>query len=87
MSDDATALEQTAEGDLPAAIVKRADGIYFAADATAVACLSAVSQVFLSSAYFCGLDYAAFSKMLYNVGPDLPESLRNKPLLRFADCI
>ena len=87
MSDDATALEQNAEGDLPAAIVKRSDGIYFSTDAAAVACLSAVSQVFMSSAYFAGLDYAVFSKVLYNVGPDLPESLRNKPLLRFADSI
>jgi hypothetical protein len=87
VSDDATALEQTAEGDLPAAIVKRADGIYFERDASAVSCLSAVSQIFLSSAYFAGLDYAVFIKMLYNCGPDLPESLRSKPLLRFADSI
>lgn len=87
MSDDATALEQTAEGDLPAAIVKRTDGIFFSADASAVACLSAVSQIFLSSAYFAGLNYPVFSKMLYNVGPELPESLRDKPLLRFADSI
>lgn len=87
MSDDATALEQNAEGDLPAAIVKRGDGIYFSSDAVAVACLSAVSQIFMSSAYFAGLDYAVFSKVLYNVGPDLPENLRNKPLLRFADSI
>jgi len=87
VSDDATTLEQTAPGDLPAAIVKRADGVYFAADASAVACLSEVSQVFLGSAYFSGLDYAVFTKMLYNCGPDLPESLRAKPLLRFADSI
>ena len=87
MSDDATGLEQIAEGDLPAAIVKRADGIYFEANASAVSCLSAVSQIFLSSAYFSGLDYAIFTKMLYNCGPDLPESLRDKPLLRFADSI
>ena len=87
MSDEATALQQTAEGDLPAAIVKRPDGIYFEADASAVSCLSAVSQIFLSSAYFSGLDYQVFTKMLYNCGPDLPESLRGKPLLRFADSI
>jgi hypothetical protein len=87
VSDEATALEQNAEGDLPAAIVKRPDGIYFEADASAVSCLSAVSQIFLSSAYFSGLDYHVFTKMLYNCGPDLPESLRGKPLLRFADSI
>jgi hypothetical protein len=87
VSDDAKALEQTAEGDLPAAIVKRADGIYFEKDASAVSCLSAVGQVFLSSAYFANLDYAVLTKMLYNCGPDLPESLANKPLLRFADSI
>ena len=87
MSDDATALEQTAEDDLPAALVKRANGIFFKADASAVACGLAVSQVFMGSAYFAGLDYAVFSKMLYNVGPDLPEALRDQPLLRFADSI
>lgn len=87
MSDDATALEQTAASDLPGALVTRADGIYFAAGATAVACLSAVSQTFLSGAYFAGLDYVVFSKMLYNVGPDLPERLRSQPLLRFADSV
>jgi uncharacterized protein (DUF342 family) len=80
-------MEQNAEGDLPAAIVKRGDGIYFSTDAAAAACLAAVSQVFMSSAYFAGLDYAVFSKVLYNVGPDLPENLRNRPLLRFADSI
>jgi hypothetical protein len=87
VSDDATALEPTAEGDLPTAIVKRADGIFFKGDASAVACALAASQVFLGSAYFAGLDYAVFSKMLYNVGPDLPENLRDQPLLRFADSI
>jgi uncharacterized protein (DUF342 family) len=87
VSDDATALEPTAEGDLPTAIVKRADGIFFKGDASAVACALAASQVFLGSAYFAGLDYAVFSKMLYNVGPDLPDTLRDQPLLRFADAI
>ena len=87
MSDDATALVSIADGDLPAAIVQREDGIYFKADTPAVACLTAVSQVFMSSAFFGGLDYAVFSKMLYNVGPDLPEVLRAQPLLRFADII
>ncbi|MRW94087.1 DUF342 domain-containing protein [Duganella sp. FT80W] len=80
-------MEQTAEGELPAGLVRRPDGIYFLADATAVTCLTAVSQIFLSSAYFAGLDYAVYSKMLYNVGPDLPERLRDQPLLRFADSI
>ena len=87
VSDDVTALEQTAEGDRPAAIVQRADGVYFEADASALSCMTAVSQIFLGSAYFSGLDYAVFTKMLYNCGPDLPESLRGQPLLRFADSI
>ncbi|TFW18497.1 flagellar assembly protein A [Duganella callida] len=87
MSDDATAQQQNAEGDASSALVRRADGVYFAADASPAACLAAVSQTFLASAYFAGLDYAVFSKMLYNVGPDLPEKLRALPLLRFADSI
>lgn len=87
MSDDATALEQIADGELPSAIVKRADGVYFETGASAVSCLSAVSQIFLSSAYFANLDYAVFTKLLYNCGPDLPESVLNKPLIRFASSI
>jgi hypothetical protein len=87
VSDDATTLEQTAEGDLPAAIVKRDDGVYFDADATAASCVAAVSQVFLGGAYFAGLDYAVFIRMLYNCGPELPAAMAGKPLLRFADSI
>ena len=87
MSDDATTLEQTAEGDLPAAIVKRDEGVYFDAEATAVSCVAAVSQIFLGGAYFAGLDYAVFTRMLYNCGPELPANLAGKPLLRFADSI
>nr|WP_229265150.1 flagellar assembly protein A [Duganella sp. 1224] len=67
--------------------MRRADGVFFQADASAAACAAAVSQVFLGSACFIGLDYAVFSKMLYNVGPDLPPALRAQPLLRFADSI
>jgi hypothetical protein len=87
VSDDATALEQIADGELPSAIVKRADGVYFETGASAVSCLSAVSQIFLSSAYFSNLDYAVFTKLLYNCGPDLPENVVNKPLIRFASSI
>jgi len=87
VSNDATALDLNAESELPAAIVKRADGVFFAADASAVSCLSAVSQVFLGSAYFAKLDYAVFIKQLYNCGPDLPASVTSKPLIRFADTI
>ena len=87
MSDDATALDLNAESELPAAIVKRADGVYLAGDATTVSCLAAVSQVFLGSAYFANLDYALFVKLLYNCGPELPPSVTNKPLIRIADSI
>ncbi|GJI99712.1 hypothetical protein RugamoR64_02510 [Duganella rhizosphaerae] len=87
MSDDATALDLNAESELPAAIVKRADGVFFAADASAVSCLAAVSQVFLGSAYFAKLDYAVFIKLLYNCGPDLPANVTSKPPIRFADSI
>lgn len=87
MSDEATALESTADGELPPALVQREDGVYFKAGTTAAACLAAVSQVFMSGALFGGLDYAVFSKMLYNVGPDLPEAVRAQPLLRFADIV
>lgn len=87
MSDEATTIGQTAEGDLPAAIVKRDDGVYFDAEATAVSCLAAVSQLFLGGAYFAGLDYAVFTRVLYNCGPELPSSMAGQPLLRFADSI
>jgi hypothetical protein len=48
---------------------------------------AAVNQVFLSSAYFSGLDYGVFLRALYNAGPELPEGIKGQPLLRFADNI
>ena len=87
MPNDLTALEPVEDDALPSAIVKRADGIYFRTDATVVACLSAVSQVFLGSGFFAGLDYPMFIKMLYNCGPDLSDSEKSRPLRRFADSI
>ncbi|KQQ39951.1 hypothetical protein ASF61_03820 [Duganella sp. Leaf126] len=76
-----------AGGELPAALVKRDDGIYFDVAATPAARLAAVGQVFLGGACFAGLHYAIFSKMIYDAGPDLPPALAGRPLLRFADRI
>ncbi|MET0320179.1 MAG: flagellar assembly protein A [Duganella sp.] len=87
MSDDATTLNSSAEGELPAAIVQRDDGLFFDASATATARLAAVGQVFLGGACFAGLNYAVFTKMVYDSGPDLPPTLAAQPLLRFADRI
>lgn len=87
MSNDATAVEQFAGGDLPSAIVKRDSGVYFDAKASVLACQAAVNQVFLGSAYFAGLDYPVFIRALYNCGPELPDSMKDKPLLRFADSV
>lgn len=47
--------------------------------------LDAVNQVFLSTAYFAGIDYAVFIKARYNTGPDLPRPASGEPLIRFAD--
>ena len=87
MSDDAATPEHTAQGDLPAAIVKRDDGIYFDTAASAVSCLAAVGQLFLGGAYFAGLDYAVLTRVLYQCGPELAPELAGQPLLRFADGI
>lgn len=87
MSDDATTLNSSADGELPAAIVKRDDGIYFDAATTPQARLAAVGQIFLGGACFAGLHYAVFTKMVYNSGPELPPTLAGLPLLRFADRI
>ena len=87
MSDDATTLNSSADGELPAAIVQRDDGIYFDAAATPQARLTAVGQIFLGGACFAGLHYAVFTKMVYNCGPELPPTLAGQPLLRFADRI
>jgi hypothetical protein len=74
-------------GELPSSLVRRGDGIYFKADAPAALLQAAVNQVFLSSAYFSGLDYGVFLRALYNAGPELPEGIKGQPLLRFADNI
>jgi hypothetical protein len=83
---DASAAGQYA-GELPSSLVRREDGIYFKADAPAALLQAAVNQVYLSSAYFSGLDYGVFLRALYNAGPELPEGIRGQPLLRFADDI
>ena len=81
------AAEQFAGGDLPSAIVKRENGVYFDAKASALACQAAVNQVFLGSAYFAGLDYPIFIRALYNCGPELPDAMKDTALLRFADSV
>lgn len=86
VSDDAVDSGQFA-GELPSALVKRGDGVYFKADAPAPLLQAAVNQVFLSSAYFSGLDYGVFLRALYDAGPELPDGIKGQPLLRFADDI
>src|SRR5471032_2747419 len=87
MEHDPHAAAPSLDDDLPTAIVKRADGVYFKLAASASACQAAVNQVFLSSAFFTGLDYAAFLKSLYNTGAELPSADNAEPLRRFADAI
>jgi len=84
MEHDPYAAAPRLDDDLPMAIVKRADGVYFKVAASAAACQGAVNQVFLASAIFTGLDYAAFLKSLYNIGAEPPGE---QPLRRFADSI
>ena len=75
------------DGALPHGLLRRADGVYFDAAVLAPALLLAVNHVFLSNAYFAGLDYAVFIKALYNHGPALPRSANGEALIRFADRI
>ncbi|MES2264046.1 MAG: flagellar assembly protein A [Pseudomonadota bacterium] len=87
MSNEVQAETATAQGELPSAIVRRADGVYFRADATAVACQAAVNQIFVSGGYFAGLDYAVFIRVLYNTCAEEADAGKGPPLLRFADNI
>ena len=84
MQNDVQAAALPAEGGLPSAIVKRADGVFFRGDATAAACLAGVNHYFLAGAYFSGLDYAVFIRVLYGVGAELPHNLKGQQLIRFA---
>jgi len=76
-----------AAGDLPSALVQRADGVYFKAEAPAALRQAAANQVFLSGASFRGLDYGVFIRALYGAGPELPEGMQGQALWRFADAI
>lgn len=80
-----TAPAALAAGDLPSALVQRADGVHFKAEVDAALRLAAANQVFLSGACFRGLDYGVFIRALYGVGPELPEGMKDQPLWRFAD--
>eukprot|EP01034_Spumella_vulgaris_P031895 gene31895-39404_t len=86
-SKDVQAADLPAEGELPSAIVKRADGVFFKGDATAAACLAGVNHYFLAGAYFAGLDYAVFIRVLYGVGAELPQNLKDQQLIRFAGSV
>ena len=86
MPNDVQAADLPAEGE-PSAIVKRADGVYFKSGAAPLACQAGVNQFFLAGAYFAGLDYAVFIRVLYNAGAELPENLKSQPLVRFADSV
>lgn len=87
MSHQTKAYAPSTDGNPSPAIVIRDDGVFFDASATAAACKLAASQVFQANAFFVGLDYAVFIKLLYHCGPDLPPALRDQPLVRFADRI
>ncbi|WP_374581819.1 flagellar assembly protein A [Pseudoduganella sp.] len=75
----------TVAGDLPSALVQRADGVYFKAEVAPALLQAAANQVFLSGAYFRGIDYGVFIRALYGAGPELPEGMKSQPLWRFAD--
>ena len=85
MATQAAPAAGAAVGDLPSALVQRADGMYFKAEASPAALQAAVNQVFLSGAYFRGLDYGVFLRALYGAGPELPQGMQGQPLWRFAD--
>ncbi|MYN03011.1 DUF342 domain-containing protein [Pseudoduganella sp. DS3] len=84
MPADAAAAAPQA-GDLPSALVQRADGVYFKAEVAPALLQAAANQVFLSGAYFRGIDYGVFIRALYGVGPELPEGMKGQPLWRIAD--
>jgi len=84
VSHEAPAAGQFA-GELPSSLIQRGDGVYFKASAGTAALQAAVNQVFLSSAYFSGLDYGVFLRALYDAGPELPDGIKGEPLMRFAD--
>lgn len=85
MTNEVQAAELAADDGLPSSIVKRPDGVYFKGDATASACQAGINHFFLAGAYFAGIDYAVFIRMLYNAGPELPQAMQGQPLIRFAD--
>jgi hypothetical protein len=39
---------------------------------------AAANQVFLSGAYFRGIDYGVFIRALYGVGPELPDGMKGE---------
>lgn len=69
---------------LPAGLLRRDDGIFFDITVAAPVFLAAVHHVFLTQAYFSGLDYAVFSRALYNTGPPLQPALPGETLVRLA---
>lgn len=75
----------TQAGDLPSALLQRADGVYFKAEVAPALLQAAANQVFLSGACLRGIDYGVFIRALYGVGPELPDGMKGQPLWRIAD--
>jgi len=64
-------------------LVLRDDGVYLDARLAAPALISAVDRIFASGRLLAGLDYPAFSRLLYGTGPELPP--HPEMLVRVAD--
>lgn len=74
---------------MPHGLLKREDGVFFDVSVSPSACVAAANHVFLSDAYFAGIDYPAFMRALYHYGPDVapvPDP-SGASLLRVADDI
>ncbi len=65
-------------------IVKRSDGVYVDAGVLGATFETAVNNLFCTHAYFAGLNYAVFLKVMFGHGPDLPRAVNGETMIRFA---
>ena len=72
---------------LPHGVIQRPDGVYLDASLQGPVFVAAFNQIFSAGAYLAGLDYAVFTKALFNVGPPLPPAPPGQSLIRVADVI
>ncbi|HEU4851191.1 MAG TPA: flagellar assembly protein A [Telluria sp.] len=87
MVDSTEPTSRESEAVVEHGIIRQADGVYAALGSLGKVFHSAVDRVFETGNYFAGINYPLFIRLLYGIGPELPATTPDSPMVRFASHI